>query len=199
MNAPTADAITSVELRELLGSSTPPRVVDVRSPAEFDTAHISGSYNVPLDVLDKHQSDIAARLEQDRDVVLVCRSGQRSARAQTLLRNAGLTGGRVLVEGITDWEDQGFAINRGRQRWDLERQVRLVAGSVVLSAVLGSVAVPRLKWVAAAIGGGLTFAAVTNSCAMATALTKLPYNRVATSSDATTILSRLGETSGPAT
>jgi hypothetical protein len=55
--------------------------------------------------------------------------------------------------------------------------VRLVAGSIVLSSVLGSVAIPKLKWLAAAIGGGLTFAAVTNSCAMATALSKLPYNR----------------------
>ena len=57
--------------------------------------------------------------------------------------------------------------------------MRLVAGSIVLSSVVGSVAVPRLKWVAAAIGGGLTFAAVTNTCAMATALSKLPYNRAA--------------------
>lgn len=50
-----------------------------------------------------------------------------------------------------------WAVDRGVQRWDLERQVRLVAGSIVLSSVLGSVAIPRLKWVAAAIGGGLTY------------------------------------------
>ena len=49
-----------------------------------------------------------------------------------------------------------------------------MAGSIVLSSVLGSVAIPKLKWVAAAIGGGLTFAAVTDTCAMATALSKLP-------------------------
>jgi hypothetical protein len=55
--------------------------------------------------------------------------------------------------------------------------------------------VPRLKWVAAAIGGGLTFAAVTNTCAMATALSKLPYNRGATT-DAETVLAHLGEPSG---
>ncbi|SRR5271166_1702931 len=193
MNAPTADAITSIELRKLLESSSAPRVVDVRTPAEFETAHIAGSYNVPLDVLDKHSPEIAQRLDRDDDVVLVCRSGQRSTKAQALLRNAGLTGGRVLENGISDWEGQGFAVDRGAQRWDLERQVRLVAGSVVLSSVLGSVAVPRLKWVAAAIGGGLTFAALSNTCAMATALSKLPYNRGATS-DATTVLSRLGAT-----
>jgi rhodanese-related sulfurtransferase len=195
MTAPAADAITSTELQKLIESSAPPRIFDVRTPAEFETAHIAGSYNVPLDVLGNHTAEIAKRLGRDHDVVLVCRSGQRSTKAQTVLRNEGLTGGRVLDKGISDWEGKGFAVTRGAQRWDLERQVRLVAGSVVLSSVLGSVAIPRLKWVAAAIGGGLTFAALTNTCAMATALSKLPYNRGATS-DARTILSRLGETSG---
>ncbi|MEE6176862.1 rhodanese-like domain-containing protein [Mycobacterium sp. 050134] len=195
MTAPTADVITSTELRELLDSGRKaPRIIDVRTPAEFETAHIAGSDNVPLDVLEKHTADTAARLGHG-DVVLVCRSGQRSTKAQTVLRNAGLTGGRVLEGGVLDWEGRGLPLDRGVQRWDLERQVRLVAGSVVLSSVLGSVAVPRLKWVAAGIGGGLTFAALTNTCAMATALSKLPYNRGATS-DAGATLARLGEASG---
>jgi rhodanese-related sulfurtransferase len=191
MNAPTAGPITSAELRELLESASTARIVDVRTPAEFETAHIAGSYNVPLDVLDKHGAEVAEHLGQDHDVVLVCRSGQRSAQASQLLAKEGLTGGRVLEKGIVDWEGQGFAVDRGAQRWDLERQVRLVAGSVVLSSVLGSIAVPRLKWLAAGIGAGLTYAAISNTCAMATALAKLPYNRGATS-DATTLLSRLG-------
>jgi hypothetical protein len=62
----------------------------------------------------------------------------------------------------------------------------------VLSSILGSIAVPRLKWVAAGIGTGLTYAAISNTCAMGTALSKLPYNHGATS-DAATILSRLGQ------
>jgi rhodanese-related sulfurtransferase len=191
MSAPTADVITSPELHALLASPTAPRVVDVRTPAEFETSHIAGSYNVPLDVLEQHGPEVAQRLDGDHEVVLLCRSGQRSTKAQTLLRNAGLRTGRVLEEGITDWEGRGFAVDRGAQRWDLERQVRLVAGSVVLSSVLGSVAVPRLKWLGAAIGAGLTYAAVSNTCAMGTALSKLPYNRGATS-DPEAILSRLG-------
>jgi len=190
MSAPTADVITSPELHTLLESPTAPRVVDVRTPAEFETSHIAGSYNVPLDVVDQLGTEVARRLDGDHDVVLVCRSGQRSTKAQALLRNAGLSSGRVLENGITDWEGQGFAVDRGAQRWDLERQVRLVAGSVVLLSVLGSVTVPRLKWLAAAIGAGLTYAAVSNTCAMGTALSKLPYNRGATS-DAETILSQL--------
>jgi rhodanese-related sulfurtransferase len=72
MNAPVADAITSVELHKLLESSPAPRLVDVRAPGEFETGHITGSYNVPLDVLHKHGPEIVQRLERDRDVVLVC-------------------------------------------------------------------------------------------------------------------------------
>jgi rhodanese-related sulfurtransferase len=189
MNSPTAEAISTTELRKLLESSTAPRVVDVRTPAEFETAHISGSYNVPLDVLDKHGAEVAQHLGEDH-LVLVCRSGQRSAQAAKLLAQQGITRGRVLEKGILDWEGQGFEVDRGARRWDLERQVRLVAGSVVLSSVLGSVALPRLKWLAAGIGAGLTYAAISNTCAMATALSKLPYNRGA-NSDATTILSHL--------
>jgi rhodanese-related sulfurtransferase len=190
MNAPNADVITSLELQTLLGSNPSPRVVDVRTPAEFETSHIAGSYNVPLDVVDQRGEEIARHLDADPDVVLVCRSGQRATKAHTLLRNAGLNSGRVLENGITDWEGRGFAVDRGAQRWDLERQVRLVAGSIVLSSVLGSVAVPRLKWLAAAIGAGLTYAAVSNTCAMGTALAKLPYNRGATA-DAETVVSQL--------
>jgi rhodanese-related sulfurtransferase len=191
----TGDAITSVELLELLESSTAPSLVDVRTPAEFETAHITGSYNVPLDVVENHAREIAGRLDNGRGVVLVCRSGQRSTKAQALLRDAGLTDGRVLENGIIDWEGQGFIVDRGAQRWELERQVRLVAGAVVLSSILGSLAVPRLKWVAAAIGGGLTFAALTDTCAMATALSKLPYNRGATT-NAEAVLSQLGDPPG---
>jgi rhodanese-related sulfurtransferase len=185
-------AITSTELRDRIASETPLWILDVRTPAEFETAHIDGSYNVPLDVLNDHGSEVAERLDQGQDVVLVCRSGQRAAQAAEVLRSTGVPGGSVLENGIADWEGQGFEVNRGVQRWDLERQVRLVAGSIVLSSVLGSVAVPRLKWLAAAIGAGLSYAAISNTCAMGTALSKLPYNRGA-DTDAETVLSRLAK------
>lgn len=183
-------AITSTELRDRIGSQTPLWILDVRTPAEFETAHIGGSYNVPLDLLDDHRSEVAEQLDEGQDIVLVCRTGQRATQAAELLQSVGVADGRVLENGITDWEGQGFEVNRGVQRWDLERQVRLVAGSIVLSSVLGSIAVPRLKWLAAAIGGGLAYAAVSNTCAMGTALSKLPDNRGA-SADAETVLSQL--------
>jgi rhodanese-related sulfurtransferase len=147
----------------------------VRTPGEFETSHIPGSYSVPLDLLRERRSEIVQHL--DDDVVLVCRSGQRAAQAEETLRAAGLPNVHILDGGITAWEAGGLPVNRGAQRWDLERQVRLVAGSIVLSSVLGSIAVPKLKWVAAGIGGGLAAAALANTCAMGMLLARLPYDR----------------------
>jgi len=185
----TASAtIDSQHLRDLLNSATPPRVLDVRTAGEFETAHIAGAYNVPLDLLREHRDEIITHL--DEDVVLVCRSGQRAVQAQETLRDAGLANVHILDGGITAWEAKGFAVNRGTQRWDLERQVRLVAGSIVLTSILSSIAAPKLNWVAGAVGGGLTVAALSNTCAMGTLLSKLPYNRGATC-DAQTVVSQL--------
>ena len=123
-------------------------------------------------------------LPAGEDVDFSCRAVSEGDRIDT----GGIHLEVLLTPGHT--QGQGFAVDRGVQRWELERQVRLVAGSIVLSSVLGSVAIPRLKWLAAAIGGGLTFAAVSNTCAMGTALSKLPYDRGATS-DAKAILAQL--------
>jgi rhodanese-related sulfurtransferase len=186
MTAPIT--IDSQDLSERLNSAAPPRVLDVRTPDEFEGAHIAGAYNVPLDLLREHRDEITTHL--DEDVVLVCRSGQRAVQAEETLRAAGLDNVHILAGGITAWEAAGFAVNRGAQRWDLDRQVRLVAGSIVLTSILSSVAAPKLKWVAAAIGGGLGIAALTNTCAMGMSLSKLPYNRGATC-DAQTVVSQL--------
>ena len=50
---------------------------DERTPAEFDTAHIRGSYNVPLGLLDEHADQLHARV--DHQVVLVCRPARIAA------------------------------------------------------------------------------------------------------------------------
>ncbi|CAN5885463.1 rhodanese-like domain-containing protein [soil metagenome] len=184
----TPVTIDSRELKQRLTAPVPPRVLDVRTPGEFETAHIAGAYNVPLDLLREHRDEIIQHL--DDEVVLVCRSGQRAAQAEETLRAAGLANVHILDGGITAWQAQGFGVNRGAQRWDLERQVRLVAGSIVLTSVLGSLVVPKLKWLAAGVGGGLTFAALSNTCAMGMLLSKLPYNRGARC-DAQTVVAQL--------
>jgi len=190
MTEPTAATVDPIALRELTDSGKNVRIVDVRTPGEFESVHIPGAYNVPLDLLREHRDEFLAHF--DENVVLVCRSGQRAAQAEETLRAAGLFNLHILDGGMLGWEAAGLPVRRGTQRWDLERQVRLVAGSLVLTSVLASVAVPKLKWLAAGIGGGLAFAAVSNTCAMGAVLSKLPYNRNA-SCDLRTIVAQLTE------
>lgn len=158
-----------------LAGPNPPRILDVRTPGEFETAHIPGAYLVPLDTLREHRDDLTRHL--DEHVVLVCRSGARATEAEEALAQAGMPNLHVLEGGISAWESAGGELRRGRDRWDIERQVRLVAGGIVLLSGLGSIVAPRLKWLGTAVGAGLAGAAVTNTCTMGMLLSRLPYNR----------------------
>ncbi|MBN1173255.1 MAG: rhodanese-like domain-containing protein [Micromonosporaceae bacterium] len=175
MTAAATSLIAPTALLERLGQPGAPRILDVRTPAEFETAHIPGAYNVPLATLQEHRDDLLCHLCEP--VVLICRSGQRATTASTALAEAGLTSMLVLDGGMVAWQAASGPVSVGRPRWELERQIRLVAGLIVLISVLLSVAVPWAKWIAAFIGAGLTFAALTNTCAMGMLLAKLPYNR----------------------
>jgi rhodanese-related sulfurtransferase len=192
--ATQARRLDAQTLQERLATDDAPRVLDVRTPAEFETAHIPGAYNVPLDTLREHRTELRRHL--DEDVVLVCRSGARAAQAEEALAGVGLPGLRVLDGGRVAWESSGAPVNRGRETWELERQVRLVAGGIVAAGVLGSVKVPALKWVAGAIGAGLTGAALTNTCAMGMALSKMPWNRTASPCDVDELVAALSDEAG---
>jgi rhodanese-related sulfurtransferase len=167
--------LDAATLREWLGRSDAPRLLDVRTPAEFGTAHIPGSYNVPLDLLKEHREELRQHLAED--VVLVCRSGNRAGQAEALLAAAGLPNLHVLDGGVMAWEKAGAPLRRGSQKWDLERQVRLVAGGLALTGVVASIFFPKAKWLSGAIGAGLVGAAATDSCLMGQLLSRLPYNQ----------------------
>lgn len=167
--------ITPAELKHLLADGADVHLIDVRSGSEFESAHIPGSYHVPLETLSEHRDELHRHLTHP--VVLVCQSGNRASQAGVHLADTGMENVRVLDGGIGSWLAVGGDVNKGEQRWGMDRQVRLVAGSVVLASVVASIWVPPLRFVAAFIGAGLTFSAVTNTCGMAAVLSRLPYNR----------------------
>ncbi|MGF1596896.1 MAG: rhodanese-like domain-containing protein [Acidimicrobiales bacterium] len=170
-----ADTIDTVELRRLMAADPDIRILDVRTGGEFETVHIPGSYNVPLDTLGEHVRDLAA---VEHPVVLVCQSGGRATQAHGKLTGAGKKSLHILEGGMSSWLAAGGDVVRGdTARWAMDRQVRLTAGTLVLVGILGSLLAPRAKWLSGFVGGGLVFSAVSNTCAMAQVLSKLPYNR----------------------
>jgi rhodanese-related sulfurtransferase len=173
-----APVIHPKELSELLRAGVPLRLLDVRTPAEFDAAHIGGAYNVPLDTLGEHGSELRA---VDEPVVLVCQSGQRARRAEEALAAAGMPNLHVLDGGVNAWIASGQQVLRGRKRISLERQVRIVAGALAaIGAVLALLIDPLFALLPAFVGSGLVFAGVTDTCTMGMLLSRLPYNRQVT-------------------
>lgn len=189
--AHTAATIDAAELVRMRAEDPALHVLDVRTPGEFETGHIEGAYNVPLDLLGEHVADLAAL---DHHVVLVCQSGARATKALEQLVAAGKSNLRLLQGGMSAWTASGNQVARtNATRWAMDRQVRLVAGSIVLASVVASVWFPPARFVAGFVGAGLTFSAVTNTCGMAMALAKLPYNRGA-SCDMGAVLDQLTTT-----
>jgi rhodanese-related sulfurtransferase len=195
-----SERVDAATVRAWLAQPDTVTVLDVRTPAEFETVHIRGSYNVPLNLLDQHAEQLAARL--DRHVVLVCQSGPRAAQARQRLAAVGADRVHVLDGGITayarsggdggggDGEADGSLV-RGRARWSLERQVRLVAGTLVLAGLVAGLRAPRARLLSAGIGAGLTVSALTDTCTMARVLSALPYNRGARDRTPAEVLAQL--------
>ena len=175
MTTATPDKVDAATVRGWLDQPDRVTVLDVRSPAEFETARVPGSVNVPLHLVEKHAGLLAERL--DRQVVLVCQSGARAAQAQQRLAGAGAEHLHVLDGGVAAYRSAGGRVVEGRARWSLERQVRLVAGSLVLVSLLASLRTRTAALLAAGVGTGLTVSALTDTCTMGRVLSALPYNR----------------------
>jgi molybdopterin/thiamine biosynthesis adenylyltransferase/rhodanese-related sulfurtransferase len=92
--------------RELLESSEPPVLVDVRGENEWNQGHIPGAVLIPLpevgDRIDEAASDRA------NPVILYCATGNRSARAAKTLEELGYEDVVSLDGGFTAWAERGF-------------------------------------------------------------------------------------------
>jgi rhodanese-related sulfurtransferase len=171
-------SVSPGELNQIITSCGPVELIDVRTPGEFASAHVPGARLLPLDEL-----DAAAFLQQrgkaDQPVYILCQSGGRARKAIEKLQQAGFGGG-VLVEGGTQaWIDAGLPVTRGGAGViSLERQVRIAAGSLVLTGVLLAYFVhPGFIALSAFVGAGLVFAGITDWCGMGLLLAKLPWNQ----------------------
>lgn len=170
-----------LELSTHLESPATTRLLDVRTPGEFENAHIEGAYNVPLDQLHEHAAEVRGATGQ---VVLICQSGRRAQQAEQLLRRSGMSNVHVLDGGMNAWIAGGYQVKHVRARMSLERQVRIVAGAIVAVGAASALWIsPLFAIVPLLIGSGLVFAGITDTCAMGMLLARLPYNRGAGTCD----------------
>ena len=79
-------------------------ILDVRQPEEWDEFHIPDSTLVPLDELASRMGE----MPKDQEIVVVCRSGNRSAQGRDILLNAGFTQVTSMAGGLTQWRAAGY-------------------------------------------------------------------------------------------
>jgi rhodanese-related sulfurtransferase len=170
--------IPPVELQLLLAAEPEAPVLDVRTPVEFAEVHVPQARNIPLDRLNPTALAGSGQARNDRPVYLLCRSGQRAAKAAEKLQNEGFAEPVVVEGGTLAWIEAGLPVTRGKSGTiSLERQVRIAAGSLVsIGVALGWFVHPGFFGLSAFVGAGLVFAGITDFCGMGLLLAKLPWN-----------------------
>ena len=167
--------ITPAGLQKILAAQPSSPVIDVRTPVEFAEVHVPEARSVPLDEL----KPAALQLQKHEPVYLLCRSGQRATKAAEKFAKDGFVQPVVVEGGTLAWIEANLPVTRGQTRViSLERQVRIVAGSLVFIGVVLGWFVHRGFFVLPAfVGAGLVFAGITDFCGMGLLLARMPWNK----------------------
>ncbi len=83
-------------------------IVDVREDSEWQEQHIPGALHIPLSQLDSRMAELKGN--KDSALIMQCRSGKRSAKAQAVLKAAGFSDVYNLEGGLMAWQEQGLAV-----------------------------------------------------------------------------------------
>ncbi len=151
------------------------KFLDVRSGLEFAQAHIKDSQNVPIDMLSVKLNELS---QSKQNYIVFCRTGNRSPMAADMMLQAGIHGVKIMDGGLTRWQKEKLPVVKGESGMSIERQVRLIAGGMVLLGIL-------LAWLVSGafilisvfVACGLIVSGLTDACLMAKLLMNLPYNK----------------------
>jgi rhodanese-related sulfurtransferase len=161
-------------------------LIDVRTPVEFRGLHVEFARNIPLDQLEPKVVMAKRNGSSGEPLYLICQGGTRSQNACEKFRQAGYENVVSVEGGTVACEQASLPMVRGKKAMSLERQVRIVAGSLVLIGVLlGWFVHPTFFGLSAFVGAGLVFAGVTDTCGMGMVLAKMPWNQCSQDSDST--------------
>ena len=102
--APSVDVHTVAEIKD----RDDVYVLDVREQWEYDEGHIPGVVLLPLGEVPARMSEIPT----DKNVIVTCRSGNRSGQATEFLRQNGFDNVHNMEGGIVAWEQAGYEVSR---------------------------------------------------------------------------------------
>jgi adenylyltransferase/sulfurtransferase len=102
--AAAGSTITAAELKELLDSDKPVALIDVREPAEWEIVRIPGATLIPKDEI--LRGDALSTLPQDRQIVMYCKTGVRSAETLAAVKGAGFADAVHVQGGVSAWVNQ---------------------------------------------------------------------------------------------
>ena len=172
----STQTITPKSLYDLISKGNSVHLVDVRTPAEFQEIHVDVAKNVPLDRLDP--ATLGLNPQSKEPLYVICRSGARGSQACQSLLRSGLSNVVNVEGGTMAWAQAGLPVIRGNKSVSIDRQVRMIAGSLVLLASILAVTLDA-RWgiLSGVIGAGLLHAGLFDSCMMGMWLAKMPWNQ----------------------
>ena len=103
-----AETVSVTQAAELFSAGS--FLLDVREPSEWEAGHIDGAVLIPLAELSTRMSEIP----KDKTVVIICRSGNRSAQARDQLRAAGYSQTTSVDGGMNAWIEAGLPVVTGK-------------------------------------------------------------------------------------
>ncbi len=150
-------------------------LVDIRESDEFAREHVPGAHHVPLSGF--NPADFPG--DKGKIAIFHCASGARTAEAAPKILGTAFAEVYALDQGLAGWKKAGLqtVVNR-KMPISLQRQVQITAGSMVLiGVILGFAVSPWFFLLSGFVGAGLTFSGVSGTCAMASLLATMPWNR----------------------
>jgi sulfur-carrier protein adenylyltransferase/sulfurtransferase len=99
--AAAGSTITVHDLKDLIDADKPIALIDVREPAEWEIVRIPGATLIPKDEI--LRGDALAALPQDRQIVMYCKTGVRSAETLAAVKNAGFRDAVHVFGGVSAW------------------------------------------------------------------------------------------------
>ena len=98
--------VTVQEARRLIEDKPGMVLLDVRTASEYEEGHIEGAVNIPVQELSVRFDE----LSPEDELLVYCRTGNRSAQAVDILLDVGFTKIYHMDEGITGWTEAGYPV-----------------------------------------------------------------------------------------